>query len=174
MRPPSPFAACGAPSLQGVCTGCLLRGSVQLVALGSGESPTPAPPNLLPKLPPGVLTAALKARALGYTAFPAGVSAAFCSDPRASAGGWGGGGGGWAALPGRAAATFPVAGGAAALASRPSRSLGPWECSGSSFSSLDGPGTSPALPQLGSLKEKTKPFQKQGRFCPENGLSALF
>lgn len=69
-----------------------------------------------------MLTAALKARALGYTAFSAGVSAAFCSDPRASAGGWGGGGGGWAALPGRSAATFPVAGGAAALASRPPRS----------------------------------------------------
>ena len=29
------------------------------------ERPTPAPPNLIPKLPPGVLTAALKARALG-------------------------------------------------------------------------------------------------------------
>lgn len=50
------------------------------------------------------------------------------------------------------------------LASCPPRSLGPWECSGSSFSSLHGPGTSPARPQLGSLKEKTKSFQKQRRF----------
>ena len=43
-EPPAPFAACGALSLRGVCTGCLQRGSVRRVALGSRERPTPTPP----------------------------------------------------------------------------------------------------------------------------------
>lgn len=80
--PISPFAACGALFLAGrvhwlfaerVCATGLPWAQEKVLPL--------SPPNPMPKPPPEVLTAAIKARALGCAACPAAASAALCGDP---------------------------------------------------------------------------------------------